>query len=99
MALKRRIGMAGALWLAACAPEPGTIDAAQLLTRASLDLRGVRPTPEEIVAVEEDPSKIDSFIDEYLQDPRFGDRIISTFGDIYRTRVDEFPIEASDFNI
>jgi hypothetical protein len=99
MALKKRFGLAGALWLAACAPEPGTIDAAQLLTRASLDLRGVRPTPEEIIAVEEDPSRIDDFIDDYLQDPRFGDRIISTFGDIYRTRVDEFPVEASDFNL
>jgi hypothetical protein len=59
----------------------------------------VRPTPDEIAQVEADPSLVDDFIDDYLQDPRFGDRIISTFGDIYRTRIDEFPISASDFNI
>jgi hypothetical protein len=99
MALKKRIGMAGALWLAACSPEPGLLSSAQLLTRASIDLRGVRPTPAEIAEVEADPSKVDDFIDDYLQDPRFGERIISTFGDIYRTRLDEFSIQASDFNI
>jgi hypothetical protein len=100
MAVKRKIGMAGALWFAAaCAPEPTQIDSAQLLARASLDLRGVRPTPQEIEAVEADPSLVDTFIDQYLQDARYGDRIISMFGDIYRTRLDGFDLQASDFQV
>lgn len=42
------------------------------LIRASVTLRGVRPSVEEMAAVEADPDQIASSVDRYLEDPGFG---------------------------
>lgn len=85
--------MVSLLLLMACqrgtdGPEP--LPPAQLLARLSLDLRGERPTEAEIEAVEADPDKIDSYVDEYLGDPGFGERIFYWYADVYKTRADKF---------
>jgi len=72
--------------LLACTPEP---DPAVILTRASLDLRGVRPSAEDLDWVATDPATLDAFLEAYLQDSRFGDRVASQFSAIYQTRAIE----------
>lgn len=63
-----------ALLLLAC--TRGSVDAdeaVRLLTRASLDLRGVRPSLEDLEAVAAQPTTLDDAIEAYLQDERFGE--------------------------
>jgi hypothetical protein len=87
------------LGLAACQGQPTPMDPARLLARASLDLRGVRPSEAELSQVEADPQKVDELIDGYIQDPRLSQRVISLFSDIYRTRLDAFQVFAEDFGL
>src|SRR5687768_8123256 len=69
------------------------------LTRASLDLRGVRPTLDEIARIEADPSAIDAVFDEYLHDPRFGGRVRDMYAEIYLTRYDDYYIRAYSYGL
>ena len=72
------------------------------LTRVSLDLRGVRPSPAEIEAAEaegNDPAPWSARVDTYLHDPRFGGRVRDLFAGIYLTRQDAYPLEAADFGL
>lgn len=66
-----------------------------LLTRASLDLRGVRPSVEEIEAVEADPLAVEDLIDGFLQDERFAGRVRSLYADIYLTKQDTWYVTAA----
>lgn len=75
------------------------LDPGHLLARISLDLRGVRPGLEEIAAVEADPTRIDTYVDTYLQDPRFGERVRSLFADRYLTRQDYWYVTAADYGL
>lgn len=62
-----------ALLLMACAGGPDDADeAVRLLTRASLDLRGVRPSLEELQAVADHPQDLDATVQTFLEDDRFG---------------------------
>ncbi|MCB9763344.1 MAG: hypothetical protein H6739_26495 [Alphaproteobacteria bacterium] len=70
-----------------------------LLTRASLDLRGVRPSLSELDAVEADPDSVDSRIRNYLSDPRFGARVRAMWGTIYMTELEYWPHEAATFGL
>jgi hypothetical protein len=81
------------------AEEPEPLDPVRLLIRASLDLRGVRPTVEEIERVEADPAEIDALIDEFLYDERFGERVVALFSEVYQTQTDTIPVsyEATDY--
>ena len=45
------------------------------LLRASMAIRGIRPTPEQILAVEENPDLLPDFVDSYLADPILGDMV------------------------
>ncbi|MEQ1564673.1 MAG: DUF1585 domain-containing protein [Myxococcota bacterium] len=63
--------------LAACGGvEPGspyvTLGPVQHAVRASLALRGVRPTPSELAQVEGDPASLDALIDQWAETPEFG---------------------------
>lgn len=100
--------MALIVLFAACSPdvlEKATsekapqLSSSELLTRISLDLRGVRPSEEELSAAEADPSVVDGDIDAFLQDPRFGSRVRALFSDIYLTRQDAWDITAADYGI
>lgn len=42
------------------------------LVRVSMALRGTRPSADELAQVEADPAAIDTIVDGYLDDPRFG---------------------------
>ena len=53
----------------------------QHLVRASMALRGVRPSLDEIRAVEEDPSWLPSIVDHYLDTPEFGATIREMHGE------------------
>ncbi len=53
------------------------------LTRASMALRGVRPSIEELEQVIADPTTLEDVVDSYLDDPRFGE----TMADMYSERL------------
>ena len=91
--------------LAACGPAPRTQPAPAdgpapladlaLLSRISLDLRGVRPSAAELDAVAADPAALDTLAADFLYDPRFGERILSIYADIYLTRPESFVVDAN----
>ena len=67
---------------------PEALSATRLLIRASLDLRGVRPSIVELEAVEADPSQLDGLIADFLYDERFADQIVALYAEIYQTQSD-----------
>ncbi len=80
------------LLLLACATEDGPSDGLTLLSpreqliRVSMDLRGVHPSEEELVAIEGAPSLYDDFVDRYLEDERFLDRVEEVWNLRFLTR-------------
>lgn len=86
---------AALLLLAGCAVAPEgppvapPFDAAAVLVRASIDLRGRLPTEAELVAVEVDPEALPGLLDGFVQDRRFGARVADLFAPGTRTRVDQ----------
>ena len=56
------------------------------LLRLSTDLRGVHPSEEELQAIESNPDLYDEYVDRYLDDPRFLERIRQIFNQRYLTR-------------
>lgn len=86
----------GWLMLLACAGDTPDSDAPvdtrptpALLTRWSLDTRGVRPAVADLDAVAADPDAAYDLLDDYLADPRFGDVVASGFAPAWLTRADE----------
>ena len=75
------------------------LPATDLLTRASMDLRGIRPRIEEIEQVESDPEALDMLIEGYLNDPRFGEQIRSHYANIYLTKLDYYYVGAEDYGL
>jgi hypothetical protein len=69
----------------------------QLLIRASLDLRGVRPSPSDLQRVAEEPGAADGIIDGYLDDDRFADRVKEAFAPAFRTRIDFYDVGEGNF--
>ena len=70
-----------------------------LLTRVSLDLRGVRPDEADLDRVESDAAAVDELALEYMEDPRFQDRVVQIFSEIYLTRSDFFTLGADAFGV
>ena len=76
-------------------PVPETVDDVvvldheDLLIRASLDLRGVRPTLDEFETLEQ-TGDVDALIESFLDDPRFGSRVADLFGEVYLTRTEDY---------
>jgi hypothetical protein len=95
------------LLLAACTPEPDAApeklptqaDVATALTRISMDVRGVRPSVEDLAAVEADPSSIDELTDVYLHDARFAGRVRDLWSEIYLTRSESYLIYAYQYGL
>lgn len=77
-----------------CAPEdekePITdivyLSPREQLIRLSVDLRGVHPTEDELLAIEDSPNLYEDFADRYLADKRFLERIRQIFNQKYLTR-------------
>ena len=87
------------------APEGGraqttlfTIDPVAMLTRASLDVRGIRPSVTDIEHINAAPDDLDSLIDDYLVDERFPDRVIDMYSEIFGTQGERFPVDFSSFS-
>ena len=79
-------------------PEP-TMAPVAVRTRASLDLRGVHPSPDEIAGVETDPAAIDGLVDTFLADPRFESRVRDLWAEVYLTRTGPIYLTAGDFGV
>lgn len=90
-----------ALLASACEPPAAApdIDARAVLVRASLDMRGARPTPEEVLAVERSPEALEGMLDAFLADPRLSERMRAVFAPVFRTRQDEFFYDAESFGL
>ncbi len=74
--------------LLACSEASGP-DAVTVYARASLDLRGVRPSLAETRALLEDPSGLDAALAALPDDPRFGWQLALHFAPVWQTRADE----------
>ncbi|HZP40441.1 MAG TPA: DUF1549 domain-containing protein [Candidatus Binatia bacterium] len=62
------------------------IPPAELLVRAAMDLRGTRPAPAELDAVEADPSAYEAIVDGYLHSPEFLERVKDVYDDALLVR-------------
>lgn len=78
--------------------DRASLSPAELLVRASLDLRGIRPTPEELAAVEDDPDSVDAMVEAFVDDPAFGLRMKDMFAGAWRTRIDFYPLEEDTYD-
>jgi hypothetical protein len=93
------------LLLACATPEPTPVaaipemSATDALIRASLDLRGVRPSVDELAAVEADAGAYASLVDTFLDDPRFEGRIRDLWSEIYLTRAPSIYVNAASFGL
>ena len=94
--------------LLSCGKEPAPVvvpevfsrtplEGARLARRVSLDLRGTLPSAEELEAVEADEAALDALIEDWLQDPRFEERLVALLAEQWHTRVDVFDIEWLDY--
>jgi hypothetical protein len=68
----------------------------ELLTRASMDLRGTRPAPAELDQIEIDGSSYEALVDAYLRSPEFLERVKDTYDDAILVRREDFSDEARD---
>ncbi|HRC58589.1 MAG TPA: DUF1585 domain-containing protein [Kofleriaceae bacterium] len=83
--LARRCAAVSALTLLACTEQPAPplptssplvlLSPVERLARASLAVRGYRPSLAELEAVAADPDRLAALVDEYLRAPEFGDTI------------------------
>lgn len=78
-------------WLA-CTTESPTesveMSPLRLLNRASLDLRGVRPSEAELAAVQADPDQAEALIDDFVNDERFFERLVQLYHEVYLTETE-----------
>ncbi len=73
------------------------LDPVALLVRASLDLRGVRPSEAELERVENNPDQLAAALDDLLTDARFYDRLRDLFAEVTLTRTETWPYDFSTF--
>jgi len=64
------------------------LDPVARANRASMLLRGVRPTPEEALRVAEDPEVLPELVDAWTDDPRFGETVRDLHADVLWMRAD-----------
>lgn len=80
-------------------PAPTRMDPVRALARASLDLRGVRPSDAEIAAVRADPEAYAALVAGFVEDPRFGDRILSLYAERLLTLTETIPVDAGAYGL
>jgi len=93
----RRLLAAGLVALASCdapapaPPPPGItyLTPVEHLSRASLALRGVRPSLAELQAVAADPSRLPDLVDGYLDTPEFGATIRDLHAEVLLLRIQQ----------
>jgi hypothetical protein len=79
-------------------PSPDLASPAAMLTRASLDVRGVRPSVADIDQVNADPNTLDALVTNYLWDDRFPFRVMDLYSEIFLTDGEQFPVPFSAFS-
>jgi len=88
------------LLLLSCATETGSpgeqvvpvdLSPREMLIRASVDIRGIHPSEADLAAFEADPSDAayEAYVDAWLQDDRFLDRMEEVWNGVFRTRTGE----------
>ncbi len=65
------------------------LDAREVLVRASLDVRGTRPTADELSRLAEDEDALDAILDELSYHPGFGQRMGTIFAEAMEIRRDD----------
>lgn len=80
-------------------PATRGLDATRFLVRASLDLRGVRPTEVELAEVDANPERARDIADGFVEDPRFPGRVRDWFAQAFRTRIDRFALSAQEVGL
>lgn len=70
-----------------------------LLIRASLDLRGIRPSVIELDTVESQPEQVETLIESFVHDARFGGRVRDLWAEILLTRADQFPVADTNYGL
>lgn len=85
--------------LLGCIPPAVDASPRSLLVRASMDLRGIRPSPAELAEAEADPAQVDGLIERWLQDERLGERVVDLWAPIYGTRSTESDYATADYGI
>lgn len=79
--------------------SPPPVPSAATLRRASLDLRGVLPSPDDYAVLEANPDDYQVLVEQWLEDPRFGPRIRDLFAQIFLTRQDYYYVFASEYGL
>lgn len=91
------------LLLVGCALETTSdvdrLDAEAWVVRASLDLRGVRPTLDEIRAVHADPAAAEALVASFVDDPRFPDRLADLYAELFLTRTEDWSVDPGAFGL
>jgi len=73
-------------------PAPPTVEyltPTEHLVRASMTLRGLRPSLEELHRVADDPSQLPAIVDTYIASPEFGRVMRDLHAETFLTRVDQ----------
>lgn len=103
MVTRTSVVMLGALVVAGCTPEETAENAGlgprDVVVRASLDIRGVRPEAAELEAVRRDGARLDAEISGFVDDSRFGEGVASVFAEALRTRRDAFQFDAYSYGL
>ena len=79
-------------------PETG-LSAAEVLIRTSIDVRGVRPTPDEVASVGDSYDAVDDLIADFLADERWGAQVRDLFGYAYLTRSESYYVLAHQYGL
>ena len=88
------------LWMfIACNSGPEELADPQLLTRLSIDLRGVRPSIEELRQSEEGRWSLETTVNEWRQDIRFGRVSAERWAHVFDTRQDETLFSADELGL
>jgi hypothetical protein len=66
------------------------MDPVQRVTRASMAVRGIRPTTEEIDLVQRDPDALGGLVDQWMESPEFAETIRDMWAEILLLRNDTF---------
>ena len=72
------------------------LTAREIFTRASLDLRGTRPSVIELEAISNDPDQLEIRLDELVEGPQFLDRVKTMFAPAFRTLIDTYDLEGDE---
>lgn len=75
------------LALLGCTGRSDAVDTT-VLTRLSLDLRGIRPSAEELEAWSDDP---DAIVDDWMVGDRFEERLVDRFARVLLSRAENYP--------